>query len=533
MPDRLPGRPPESAAGPPPAASSPEGAPVAAPGKAGRKAEGDSGRKTGRQVGRETGRETGKETGSDEPRRAPSLRRRAAGRLRALRWRIESARRSRRFRSLAEAPAPSPDAASPPGGPGSGPTETPTFDLRGFHPIGWQRDDDGRVGALGPPGRLPPGTRATRPVPPGALRRLRRLHHLEDTAAFHEDARSRAATLARLAAAGVLIHLADDSEALQQILGEDLYRLLKTEPAGLDPAAREVLGARMRRAALWRHSRWARLRHAGEREFPRVSVLLATRRPGFLAWALANLARQTYPNLELLLGLHGDDFPEVETRLAALPCPARVVRAPREEALGAVLNALATAARGPLLTKMDDDDLYGPDHLRDLVLAREYSGAALVGKWVEFLYLAKPDCTLQWCNGESERFQATALAGPTLLLSRTDLERAGGFRPLPRRVDLALVADVVESGGRVYRTHGAGFLMIRHGQGHTWDSESADDDRFLARADRIWPGFHPARAGVEPLPRPHPGLGDTGRHSGAGEPSEDVGPAGEPSRPAR
>ena len=380
----------------------------------------------------------------------------------------------------------------------------PAFDLGGWRPIGWPRGDDGRVGALGPPARLPPGTRATRTVPPGALRRLRRLHHLEDTAAFHPDDRGRAATLARLAAAGVLIHLADDREGLRQFLGDDLYRLLQTEPAGLDPAAREVLAARMRRAALWRHSAWARLRHAGEREFPRVSVLLATRRPEFLPWALANLARQTYPNLELILGIHGDDFPAVETRLAALPHPARVVRAPRTEPLGAVLNALAAAARGPLLTKMDDDDLYDPDHLRDLVLAREYSGAALVGKWVEFLYLANSNCTMQWCNGESERFQATALAGPTLLLSRSDLERAGGFRPLPRRVDLALVGDVVRRGGRVYRTHGAGFLMVRHGQGHTWDSKSADDARFLARADRIWPGFHPDRAGVAPLPLPHP-----------------------------
>lgn len=432
------------------------------------------------------------------------------------RWRLEAARRSRRVR------AGSPPAAGKP---------FPAFDLRGYHPIGWPRGHDGRVGALGPPGLLPAGTEAAGPVPAGNLRRLRRLHHLEDLAAFHEDEPSRAAALARLAAAGVVIHLADESEPLREILGDDLYRLFRTDPTGrgpdgvdptglvpndLDPAAREVHATRMRRAALRQHSTWARARGSGEREFPRVSVLLATHRPGFLPWALANLARQTYPNLELVLGLHGDGFPAVEPLLADLRHPVRVVRAPRDEPLGAVLNALAEAAGGPLLTKMDDDDLYGADHLRDLVLAREFSGAALVGKWLEFVYLAEADCTMQWCNGESERFQTTTLSGPTLLLSRSDLDRAGGFRPLPGGVDPALTRDVVAAGGRVYRTHGAGFLLVRHRRGHTWDSEPASDAGLLARADRIWPGFHPARAGIEPLPVPHPGLAEAGTETAGG-----------------
>lgn len=452
------------------------------------------------------------------------------------RWRLEAARRSRRVR------AGSPPAAGSP---------FPAFDLRGYHPIGWPRGHDGRVGALGPPELLPVGTapagkKAVGPVPAGNLRRLRRFHHLEDLAAFHEDERSRAAALARLAAAGVVIHLADESEPLREILGDDLYRLFRTDPTGRDPdgvdpagldpnsldpksldpksldptdpdpAAREVHAARMRRVALRQHSTWARARRDGEREFPRVSVLLATRRPGFLPWALANLARQTYPNRELILGLHGDGFPAVEPLLRDLRHPARVVRAPRDEPLGAVLNALAEAAEGPLLTKMDDDDLYGADHLRDLVLAREFSGAALVGKWLEFVYLAEADCTMQWCNGESERFQTTTLSGPTLLLSRSDLDRAGGFRPLAGGVDPALTRDVVAAGGRVYRTHGAGFLLVRHRRGHTWDSEPASDAGLLARADRIWPGFHPARAGIEPLPVPHPGLAEAGTETAGG-----------------
>ena len=96
---------------------------------------------------------------------------------------------------------------------------------------------------------------------------------------------------------------------------------------------------------------------------------------------------------------------------------------------------------GTLLTKMDDD-VYGADHLWDLVLAREYSGAQLVGKRLEFVYLAASDRTLRWFNGGGERYQTSALAGGTLLIARDGLDRCGGWRKVQGGVDTALAEDV-------------------------------------------------------------------------------------------
>ena len=45
--------------------------------------------------------------------------------------------------------------------------------------------------------------------------------------------------------------------------------------------------------------------------------------------------------------------------------------------------------------------------------------------------------------------------------------------------DRALAQDVAASGGKVYRTHGSGFVLVRHGVGHTW---KADDSYFLEQA---------------------------------------------------
>ncbi len=379
----------------------------------------------------------------------------------------------------------------------------PAFDLRAYHPMLWRRDCGDEVAALGAVELLPPGVRARRVVRSRSLRRLRRVHHLEDVQAFHADAAARAGELARLAASGVVAHLAERDERLRPLLGDELYRLMTADVDGLDAAARETLSIKMRRAAMRDHSSWARARRNGAEGLPLVSLLLATKRPRFLAWALDSVARQTYPNLELVLALHGDGFSDVYRRVSELPHPVKTLRIPAAEPLGGALNAAVEESSGTLLTKMDDDDAYGADHVWDLVLAREYSGAQLVGKSQEFVYLAESDQTVYRFGRGGERYVTSALAGGTMLISRRDLARAGGWRHLPRHVDRALWADVIRSGGRLYRAHGAGFMLMRHGYSHTWD---ASDGYFLKWADRVSAGWNPAMASIEGLRIPHPSL---------------------------
>ena len=445
------------------------------------------------------------------------IRWRARARQRAGWWHLRrSVRRQRaRVRSAGRRltrnrPGPAPPGPSSPAGPP--PPSAPAFDLQAYSPVGWRRFAGDEAGALGPLARLPPGGAARRVIGRRDLRGLRRAHHVEDTGAFHVDVVERAGELARLAAAGVVVHLADDDPdpRLRTLLGDDLHRLMGAEVEGLDPDARELLGIRMRRAALKEHSSWARARRnprPGGAGLPLVSILLATRRPRFLPWALASVAAQTYPELELVLALHGGSFAEVERRVAELPHPAKVVRMPASEPLGAVLNAATAASRGALLAKMDDDDAYGADHVWDLVLAHEYSRAQLVGKRMEYFYLAASDRTMLWRRGENERYRASLRAGGALLVARRDLDRAGGWRRAPRGVDKTLLEDVLRIGGSVYRTHGAGFMHVRHGFRHTWTGREGDDDFLLSRADRVWDGWNPAVAGIGTPALPYPAAG--------------------------
>ena len=382
-------------------------------------------------------------------------------------------------------------------------SSAPAVDVRIDNPIGWVRAADPVVGALGSPACLPPGVEAHRIVSRHDRAGLRWIHHLEDVQAYHRGVIERARELARLAALGVIVHLADREPRLRAMLGPELHALMTTDvPAG-DPTAREALSIRMRRAALREHG-WS---HGAEKADAAVSppapwpllvsILLVTRRPDRLPGVLAAVERQTYPRIELVLGLHGAGFADAHRHASKLSVSWKAVTAGGAEPLGAVLSVAAAAASGRLLAKMDDDDLYGDDHIWDLVLAHQYSQAQLVGKGAEFVYLAGSNRTLHVHGGGESYLSGAALAGGTLLIARRDLERAGGWPKARQAVDLALRKNVVRNGGRVYRTHGAGFVLVRHGRGHTWKLE---DDYFLARADTVRDGWDEGLARLADIP---------------------------------
>ncbi len=385
----------------------------------------------------------------------------------------------------------------------------PAFDPRVDNPVGWQcRVEPAEVAALGPPKLLPPGCRADRVVRRDDRAALQRIHHLEDVQAFHPTAPSaRAGELVRLAALGVVVHLADGDRRLAPYLGAELFELMTRDVQGLDVDAREALSVRMRRAALREHSLGSRVRQVAERaladppRLPLVSILLVTRRPELLARALAAVRRQTYPRLELVLGLHGEGFGEVAPRAAgqaavtvlrldaALPlgsvlnaatqAAVTVLRLDAALPLGSALNAATQAARGTLLTKMDDDDMYGPEHVWDLVLAREYSRAELVGKGQEFAYLAASDRTIRQFSGGGEQYGTTdLLAGGTLLITRHMLDRVGGWKRSRQAVDQALIHAVARTGSMIYRAHPHGFRSSFR----DWAAEKTDHPREVIEA---------------------------------------------------
>ncbi|MFC4591642.1 glycosyltransferase family A protein [Sphaerisporangium corydalis] len=331
----------------------------------------------------------------------------------------------------------------------------------------------------------------------GRLRRLRGLRvawspaHTGPVAAVH--------AVAGLAAAGIPL-LSDPPPAwAASALGPELSARVSaaTEHELADELRREEHSVLLRRLALAGHgtmARWrslAALAGVATPAEPSLSVVLCTRRADLVPFALGQIARQRGVDLEVLLTLHGVSaaVPEVAGAVAAFGRPITIVEADSRLPFGSVLNQAAAQATGSYLSKWDDDDWYGPDHLADMMLAQAYSGAELVGAASEFFYLQQIDVTIR--RDWTSETMSDHVAGGTFVVSRSAFEALGGFRPVARSVDVQFFQDLLRAGGAIYRTHGLGFVARRAARGvHTWQEPVG---YFLARAKEQWRGFRPSR----------------------------------------
>ena len=353
-----------------------------------------------------------------------------------------------------------------------------------FNPHGFRPDWSERVVGLDP----------DRPLTSGLVRDLRAHQGVRVT--WPADPR----TVAGLAMSGVPLVAEPPPAETRAALGDAVTAALAA-PVDLDhPLRREEHSVRLRRSALTAHSTlaWrgrlaarAGARHAA---YPSVSVVLATRRPDLLDFAVHQVAKQRVAlpgaEVELVLAAHGWS-PDLARVAELFGGRAHTVLTFAPDAVfGDVLRAATDAASGDVVVKMDDDDWYGPDVLTDLLLARRYSGATLVGMPAEFVYLQPIDTTVRR-RGASEAF-GTFTAGGTTMVDRSVLRGVGGFRRVSAHVDLQLFGSVLAAGGTIYRSHGLGYALRRTSSGHTWETGLG---YFLSRKSLVhqWHGFRPSQ----------------------------------------
>nr|MDQ3359197.1 glycosyltransferase family 2 protein [Actinomycetota bacterium] len=216
-----------------------------------------------------------------------------------------------------------------------------------------------------------------------------------------------------------------------------------------------------------------------------VSAVVPTVRPWQLDHVLETLAAQRHPDVELVLVTHGFQAPaaEVLARAADLGLDhVQVLHAASDLTLGACLNLGVAAASGRYTAKMDDDNLYGPHYLLDLVLAFEHTSAQVVGKWAHYVHLTGSDAVLLRFAGQEHR-EVDLVQGGTIVMP-TDLLRELGFADLPRRVDTTLLKRVRAGDGRIWSADRFNFVSRRAADttGHTW---GITDQELLTRASSV------------------------------------------------
>ena len=230
-------------------------------------------------------------------------------------------------------------------------------------------------------------------------------------------------------------------------------------------------------------------------EYPTVSVVIATLRPNDLENILSQMAKQTLPKFELLLGLHDIDLNSKHkaliTKLKARKVSVSHIKFPKSATLGGILTSLCEKSSGSYISKIDDDDYYGPEHLRDLVDAALDTKAEVVGRAMNYVYLEPLSLTVR--RFSSTGIQAVELwsdwvCGGTILVKREAAKAAGWFGNGTTAVDRYLLSHVTENGGKIWRTFGAGYIYRRTFTFHTYVTNYS---KYLNNANEqrvgIWP----------------------------------------------
>ena len=211
------------------------------------------------------------------------------------------------------------------------------------------------------------------------------------------------------------------------------------------------------------------------KKYPTVSVLVSTLRTDDLSNLLDQLHAQTLATFDLVLGLHTIELSASHKRqIAALnrrKVKVTVQEFSEDQTLGTILSTLASQSQGDYIAKMDDDDYYGPEHLRDLLDAALDTGADVVGRAMNYVYLEPLQLTVRRFaphGTQAVELWSDWVCGGTILAKRDVAEAAGWFGDGNTAVDRFMLSGITNNGGKIWRTFGAGYIYRRTFTFHTY-----------------------------------------------------------------
>lgn len=202
-----------------------------------------------------------------------------------------------------------------------------------------------------------------------------------------------------------------------------------------------------------------------------VSVVIATNRGGaFLSEALASVAAQSHPRVEVILVDDGSPDPDALRAIVADFPGVRVLRT-EPSGVSAARNHGAAHCSGDILAFLDDDDRWHPDRLQRQVSDLAGRQDAVAGycrmrtidtKGLEIV--PGDQCAVRDVHDVIRGI--TGIILPNLVISRRTFEEIGGFDPAYRQgEDMDLVLKAARRGHFVFTDEV--LVDYRHHEGNT------------------------------------------------------------------
>ena len=219
-----------------------------------------------------------------------------------------------------------------------------------------------------------------------------------------------------------------------------------------------------------------------QREEPLVSIITCTRRPEMIDRIVTNMTRQNHSNIELILVLQGFSQSQSEELIGKLKSVASKIKRvtaminDSEETLGERFNKAAEKANGEYIAKMDDDDFYFANYLKDMLIPFTFGDYGVVGKKELYMYLSGSDKLIKRFPGKKHQ-EADFVAGATLVF-KADVFHKYKFKAVNRGEDSELLNRLKADGIKIYASDPFNFIVWRGNvEAHTWD---ATDEYFLS-----------------------------------------------------
>ncbi|MED0967755.1 glycosyltransferase [Bacillus paramycoides] len=208
-----------------------------------------------------------------------------------------------------------------------------------------------------------------------------------------------------------------------------------------------------------------------------VSVVAITNRPQFMDNIYENLSHQTYGNIEHIIILNNNDMniKQWEKRFENLK-NTRVFKVDEKNSLGTCLNFAVGKAKGEIIAKLDDDDYYAPNYLKDMVMSFDYTDASIVGKSTYLVHFEENNALVKRKIGTGEERYSNFVAGATLVFKKEVFEKLNGFDDRNTGEDTKFIEKALKNGYKIYSNDSYNFCVIRRKNKatHTW--QITDDD---------------------------------------------------------
>lgn len=207
---------------------------------------------------------------------------------------------------------------------------------------------------------------------------------------------------------------------------------------------------------------------------PLVSIILPTMRPHFIDRIVSNIGNQTYSNIECIIitqGYSENDVDYLRTKLNDFKSITyKIIENNSSQNLGARLNQALQQAEGEFIAKFDDDDLYFPNYLTDMLLPFKFGNWSVVGKKEGFFYLEAEDkLIVKYPN--QRHIDTDFVMGATLIMRKSDLIEVGGFLEAAKGEDSDLLKRMKANGKKIYAADPFNFIVWRSedSSSHSWD----------------------------------------------------------------